>query len=507
MLTLLEQFKAARRVSTPLLAILTQDPAETIRAIAVQEKEMADAEPTEPAPLFAWEGVKGMSPINKTGVAAFSAMSPDGSPILNLVEACQAFGEKATMGSVLFIHQAHRQMEIKALPQALWNLRDLCKQDSRAVVLLAPSLSLPADLASDVVVLDEPLPSDDQLRAIVLEAFRSAGMEKPKDSIATQAVDSVRGLAAFPAEQIIAMSLTEDGLDMEALWERKRKMIEQTPGLSVEREGVSFSKIGGLQNAKTFGERLFKSDRAPRLIVRLDELEKYMGGSTGGDNTGAAQDQLGVILREMEDNDWAGLIAAGPAGSGKSLFSKALGNMGGVLTMNMDLGGMKAKHLGDSEARIRNAMKVVKSVAGRGGAFFVATCNRLSALPPELRRRFRFGIWYFDLPTKQEREVIWVISLEQFGLPTGPDKSPRPDDTDWTGADIRNCCDLASRMGCSLKEAAEYIVPVAKSDPDSITQLRTMANGRFLSASQVGTYTMNAGSLTEPAPPTRRIKQ
>ena len=58
------------------------------------------------------------------------------------------------------------------------------------------------------------------------------------------------GLAAFPAEQALAMSLVKRELDTEDLWERKRQIIEQTPGLSVWRGGETFEDIGGVENVK-----------------------------------------------------------------------------------------------------------------------------------------------------------------------------------------------------------------------------------------------------------------
>jgi hypothetical protein len=47
------------------------------------------------------------------------------------------------------------------------------------------------------------------------------------------------------------MSLSKKGLDLEQLWERKRQVIEQVPGLSVWRGGETFDDIGGCENIKT----------------------------------------------------------------------------------------------------------------------------------------------------------------------------------------------------------------------------------------------------------------
>jgi SpoVK/Ycf46/Vps4 family AAA+-type ATPase len=257
-----------------------------------------------------------------------------------------------------------------------------------------------------------------------------------------------------------------------------------------------------------FGRLLFAGELPPRAIVRIDEIEKMLAGAQG-DTSGVSQDALGTILREMEDQNWAGLIAVGPPGSGKSAFSKTLGRTHGAPTFSLDLGAAKGSLVGQSEERIRSAMKVIKAVAG-AGAFFVATCNKLDVLPPELRRRFRYGIWFFDLPKKAERESIWKINVTKFKL-TPEQLINRPgagnaDDKQWTGAEIRNVCELASRMRCTVREAASFIVPVAISDPESITRLRTLAAGKFLSATYPGAYVLQAKE-TPSAPAVRSYQE
>ena len=61
---------------------------------------------------------------------------------------------------------------------------------------------------------------------------RDSGEELPR-LVIVKAVDALIGLAAFPAEQALAISLVKRHLDTEDLWERKRQIIEQTPGLAV----------------------------------------------------------------------------------------------------------------------------------------------------------------------------------------------------------------------------------------------------------------------------------
>ena len=127
----------------------------------------------------------------------------------------------------------------------------------------------------------------------------------------------------------------------------------------------------------------------------------------------------------------------------------------------------------------------------------VCTSNDVSKLPPEFGRSERFdGIFFLDLPSQQEKKLIWNIYLDQFEI----DRDQRmPDDTNFTGAEIRACCRLAALLDVPLIQAAQNVVPVAVTAAESVGQLRSWASGRCLSASRSGLYQQPNGS-----PKTRR---
>src|SRR5207245_9426396 len=120
------------------------------------------------------------------------------------------------------------------------------------VLMPPPGSTLPVELQSDVMLMDEPLPSAEDLLHLVSTTFEAAGIPAPDGEAISNAVDALIGLAAFPAEQVLAMSLSKKGLELERLWERKRQAVEQTPGLSIWRGGETFDQIGGCANIKCF---------------------------------------------------------------------------------------------------------------------------------------------------------------------------------------------------------------------------------------------------------------
>ena len=118
-------------------------------------------------------------------------------------------------------------------------------------------------------------------------------------------------------------------------------------------------------------------------------------------------------------------------------------------------------------------------------SFVVCTANDISKLPTELTRAERFdGIFFVDLPDKTARDQIWKIYEQEYGI----EKPKRPDDTDWTGAEIKACCRLSKLLDVTLVEAAQNVVPVAQTASESINGLRTWASGRCLDASKPGIY-------------------
>ena len=511
----LEKFVfAARRVAVPIIAISSPDHAETIRR--VRETFESSAAKT-PIPVVQWDAMDGLTGLNPVGKAALAkALGGDEADWPGLTanpaaalgymtslpgELRDPQGKLLQRGALVFMLNGQRFFEDRTgtqngqVLQGIWNLRDRYKTNRRTLVILGPAFRFPPEIAQDVIAYDEPYPSEGELGEIVARQVKEAGFGDLDEKTTDQAIDAVTGLAAFTAEQVVAMSLTkEGGVDVDSLWQRKITVVEQTEGLSVDGGAETFDDVEGLKNFKDFGLRMIRSPKAPTLYVRIDEMEKYFGGlgSAGGpgDNTGTTQDRLGTILREMEDNKWTGFIAVGHAGTGKSLVTKSLANTASaatgrrVLSLALDLGATTGGIVGESERKIRTALKVIKSLARSGRVCFVATCNDISALPPALKRRFKLGTWMFDLPERAEKDAIWALNLKTFNLPA----QDLPDDADWVGADIRNVCETADALEAPIMEVVPFMTLVAKSDPEAIGKLRRSAHGRYVSASNPGVY-------------------
>lgn len=504
----LKQFASARQISAPIVVVRTLDQFATVETLS---------KVSEDHPLIKWDAVRGLSAcvgsgaaydpksgVNKKGQAALSAASiklGKDSETIGFAEACVAI-QSLPQSTVVFAYNAHRQLAssepaaVAQAVQAVANLRETFKANFRMLVLMGPSMGVPMELEQDVVILDHALPDDAALREIVLDTYKAGKLKPPAadSEIVAKAVDALGGLSSFAAEQVAAMSLTANGLDLTALWERKRIAIEQTRGLKVWRGVETFKDLVGLDSIKTRLRSKLKARTPIGCVVFIDEIDKVLA-NVEQDTSGVRMDQLRTLLTEMENNEWRGICAVGVAGGGKSAIAKAFGNEAGVPTIALDLGDMEGPHVGESEAMLRQAVAVIKAI-GRGRAYFVATSNNATVMRPELQRRFTDGFFFFDVMSEAERDACWKFytakydekAAIEFRDHPGLAKMERPDDDSWTGAEIRNCVREAWDSRTTLVEAAKFIVPMARSRGGEVEQLRHYANQKFLDASKPGAY-------------------
>lgn len=484
-----KQFLAARRTSTPLLEVRTIDPAASIDALC--KLTASDT------PRIRWDSVSGAHPLNDAGAEALAEAAKPKPPrrteaidlesLLHPVNMLH-FALELPENTILFFQNAHRHFAADfSVVQAAWNLREPFKSNGRTCVFLAPDVDLPTELVHDVMILDEPLPDPEALAKIVTESVEAAELKTLDKTAVDRSVDALRGLGSFEAEQMTAMSLTNDGIDVDALWEKKRQTINGQKGLAVWMGGETFDDLGGLGQLIAYLMRIINSQKIrPRCVGFVDEIEKDMAGafdSAAGDS-GVSQGQHKMLLTHMQNTNAMGIVLVGPAGTGKSAIAKAVGNAAGVPTIEVDFGGMKGGIVGESEQNLRSALKVISAVSD-DRVLWIATCNKIDKLPNELRRRFTMGTWYVDLPTAEERAKIWPIYTKKYGLDP---KAERPNDDQWTGAEIKQAAYLAWAFDMPLKESAQYITPVAITGAGDIEKLRRLADRTFLNASKPGFY-------------------
>jgi hypothetical protein len=164
----------------------------------------------------------------------------------------------------------------------------------------------------------------------------------------------------------------------------------------------------------------------------------------------------------------------------------------GLYAIGKDSGEELVRVLGDREAATvgpADALSLAHQL-GENGLLLYSDAYRFWDEPGMMQ-----GIWNLRdslkatgrmlvlLPTAEERETIWEIYLKKYNV-----SGELPNDKGWTGAEIKECCRKAHRLGITLMQAARYIVPVSRSAAEQIKALRQMAPGKFISASTPGVY-------------------
>jgi len=388
----------------------------------------------------------------------------------------------------------------------------MTQDNSQALVILSPNGKVPDELSDCTTVIDWPLPDKWEI-----EALLKSTIEKNSNRLPDLATDMTNG--KFDAA------------------------IDAALGLSEEETAAAYST--SLVKRRTI-DALLVANEKKRVIAKERILEWYDPIPSGLDSVGGLENlKTWLVARAMAWSAKArayglpapkGALLVGVPGCGKSLTAKAIATAWGVPLLRLDLGALKSKFVGESEANIRKAFKVIeaigrcvvwldeieKALAGatqggadggvstdalgsvltwmqerQGEAFVIATANDVSSLPPELMRKGRFDeIFFIDLPTVTERKAILQASLRSHGrTANGVDLQKVAgacfrDSTQFgfTGAEVSELVPMAMFAAFAenarelttqdLLNAAATITPLAKTASDKIANLRQWAVGK-----------------------------
>jgi hypothetical protein len=494
-----EMFTAARAISTPLVGVRTFDPASTIHNVT----STLSTEAQELTPLCSWDAIHGLKGLNDKGTEAVGAMcakADDGQGVERGATVdlaiCLAVAEEADEDVIIFIHNPQLVWgQDKKVIQAMWNLRNPYKAAGNMLVnLFGVGDEVPAELQQDMLILEEPLPTREQLAKIVTDTFAYAA-QKPEykacksgatPDVVKSATDAGIGLPSFPFEQSTSMCLDMKAgkLDIETLWGRKKEIVSQNPGLSYHAGRETLADMYGCASWVTTNRLLMDGPYRPTIIVRMDEIQRQLAGSES-DSSGTKGNLMGEFLTWVNDKNVICVLNVGVSGTSKSWGPYCLGGEYGLPVVNYSVSAMEHKHVGESSRHMRTAHRVLESISD-GKILLFASANSLEGLPPELISRFqRGGIWFFDLPDSKEKNGILDLKIKMYGLDPNQE---RPAMENWTGRDIDNCAGKSKLYGISLVEAAKYIIPLHQSHTAMIDNIRSMASDKYLSASKEGVY-------------------
>jgi len=394
--------------------------------------------------------------------------------------------------AILFLRNYHWFVTKPLSIQNIQNRVENWKARGKAVIVLAPTIKIPAELEKDFMPVEFDLPGEEELEGAVAFIAKSAKKTKPEGIELRELVNAAKGLTVLETENALALSLIRE------------KRFD--PNLIAKQKAALVKRNGLLEVVET--EQTFKDIRG------YEQIKKFV---------------LGTINSPLA----RGILILGPPGCGKTLFMKCLVGETDKLGLILDFGKMYSKFQGEADSNVRNAIKVIKAVgtcivmvdefekqfAGAGstgeldsgvtrritgrwlefmqerppGVYIIGTCNSISGIPPEY---FRPGRWdtapfFIDLPTDDEKIDILKYWAEKYdvGLVSvngGRELYPSsaPNMVDWTGAEIEACCRIAKMMNLTLHRAGDFILPQAKTMKEEIKRLREWSEGRTIPATK-----------------------
>ena len=354
--------------------------------------------------------------------------------IYNTADPVQALAnlDSMTLEAVFVLKDFHRHLENPVVVRRLRDVGQKFSANRRTLILTAPSIQMPPELASLVEFLDLPLPDTARLRELIRETYaRMAGNHTLKlqlDAAGVEAMaESLRGLTEEEAERAISQTLVARyALTAECITdvlEAKKALLKRSEMLEFIDASDTMATVGGLENLKHW------------LAQRRNSWEPQ--------------------ARQFGLDPPKGAIILGVQGCGKSLCARAVAGEWKLPLVKFDTASVYGKFIGETEKRIQKVFKIAEGLAPcvfwidelekvfagsapdsasadagvssrllasflswmqerKAPVFVVATCNNVTVLPPELIRKGRVDeLFFVDLPNATERKQIFAIQLQK----------------------------------------------------------------------------------------------
>jgi ATP-dependent 26S proteasome regulatory subunit len=514
----LERLKILLSSSTPIVVMETVEEMRAVRLVRTACSSLSLA-------TFEWSIASGLVRcgsevgefVPETG---FSAGGPGhdlsgAQALYNSKEPAQALSnlEAMSLEAAFVLKDFHRHMDDPVVVRRLRDVGQKFSTDRRTVIITAPSITIPAELGSLVEFLELPLPDKQRLRQIIDEMTIRVGktrtLKRTLDSAGLDAMaNNLRGLTEEEAERAASQAIvTRYGITAETVTDvlqAKKEQLRHSGMLEFIDASENLSSVGGLDNLKRW------------LAQRRGTWED--------------------AAREFGLEPPRGAIILGVQGCGKSMCARAIAGEWKLPLVKFDTAAIFDKYIGETEKRIQKVFRVAEGLApcvfwidelekifaGSGPdsasvdagvssrilaaflswmqdrkapVFVAATCNNVSALPPELIRKGRFDeLFFVDLPNQAERKQIFAIHLKRRK------RNPTEFDLDqaaaaargYSGAEIEAAVQTALYAAFSSKQivstqglldALKATVPLSVTRSEEIEELRAWASQRAVPAS------------------------
>lgn len=486
---LAQQIDVLVRARVPLIILQTLEESRGLQAVASAAERSKRS-------VVVWNSFDGFVPADLVSSERSDPRDP-----LAALAACGSHQGK----SIFVLHDIAEMWSDSRIRRGLKSSSIRARSSQSSIIVLTHLQTVPSDLSELAVVLSLKFPTIDELEVSL------SGLENSPKLVnnlsgegRSRLLEAAVGLTSMQAEATFSRAIVGDGVlddsDVELVRDAKRQLISASRALEFIDIADKPIETGGLHALKEW------------LEVRKRGFEP-------------AAKKFGLHPPK-------GVALIGIPGTGKSLSARYIAQLWGLPLLRLDLGSVFGSFVGESEERIRDALRraeavapcvlwideLEKGIASGGndggtssrvfGTFLtwmqektapvsvVATANDVSRLPPELLRRGRFDeVFFLDLPNGSERRNILEIQLSNRR------RDPSGFDLDalstlcagFVGAEIEQVVVDALYAAYSrdeelstmhIQESISAAVPLSRSQVEIVNSLRSwLLEGRARSAS------------------------
>jgi SpoVK/Ycf46/Vps4 family AAA+-type ATPase len=514
----LERLKVLIDSSTPIVVMETVEEMRAVRMVRIACSSLNLA-------TFEWSIASGLvrcgqpmveAALITAGIANQSEHDrhAEAKALYNSRDPAQMLGnlEGLTLEAAFILKDFHRHMEDPVVVRRLRDVGQKFSTNRRTVIITAPKLTVPPELASLVEFFELPLPDRQRLRQIIDETLvrisRTHTLQRKLDDNGLDMMaENLRGLTEEEAERAISQALvTRYALCPESVSDvlkAKKDLLRRSEMLDFIEDSATMASVGGLDNLKRW------------LAQRQGCWEER--------------------ARDFGLDAPKGIIILGVQGCGKSLCARAIAGEWELPLVKFDTAAIYDKYIGETEKRIQKVFQVAEGLAPcvlwidelekvfagsspdsasvdagvssrllaallswmqdrKAPVFVAATCNNVNVLPPELIRKGRFDeLFFVDLPSFRDRKQIFTIQLMN--------RKRNPADFDlerlaeagkgYSGAEIESAVQSAMYAAYSSKQqvTTEHLlhalgssVPLSRTRAEEIEALRDWARARAVPA-------------------------
>lgn len=369
---------------------------------------------------------------------------------------------------VFLLKDFHLSMD-QPVPRILRDSYEQLIHSGKTIIIVAPTLGhghrgskpgIDPTLEKQFTVVEYELPNYECIHSTVdlfAEGLSTQMKEKGKEisyskEERSQFTRALQGLTSVEVDNALSACVrSKQALDLRHLLDQKKQIIKRSDILEYVETPLNFDHVGGLDQAKAF-------------------FSLY-------------NNQFHSKAKDFGVEPLKGILLTGLPGCGKSLTAKAVASVWGLPLLRLDVGKVMTGIVGGSEQRMRQVIsqaeavaptvlwidEIEKGLSGTGssnmsdggtlsrvfgtlltameermqGVVLFATANDVSALPPELIRRFD-EVFFVNFPRADERRDIFEIHLKKRNRdPKDIDINLLIENTEnFTGAEIEKAVKL-----------------------------------------------------------------